>query len=325
MGEGAEASGTARGTVLTLVASVLWGSSFVAIEVGLASVGPLLLVALRFELAALGAVAVAIALGRAGGIFGELRSPRIWFLGALYAAGFAFQFLGQAAAGIANSTLLSNIFPALVPLVAGPLLGERFGRRHGLAVLLSLGGLAAVTLPAFASGRSTLLGDLWLIASAADYAIFIVVSKRLRVDSPESSFALLIVMAGAFLPVVAFFSLVRPSELALSPATWGAVLYLAIPCTVAALTIYLAGLRYVSASRSSMLLLLEPVTGLLLAELWYRNAITLPVLVGAVLILGAIALACAPEGRSPSPTASSTDTEDRPGARWPSESASSRS
>ena len=288
-------SNAARGIGLTLAASVIWGSSFVAIQEGLGSTGPLLLVALRFDLAALGAVAVVVALGLRGGWLVELRSLRIWSLGGLYAAGFAFQFLGQASAGIANSTLLSNLFPAMVPLVAGPLLGERFGRRHGLAIALSLVGLAAVTLPGFEGSRASLVGDAFLVLSAAVYAVFIVVSKRFRADSPESALALVVVMAAVFLPLVVITGATHPADLLLPPSAWAAVLYLAFPCTVVALALYLVGLRSVSASRSSMLLLLEPVTGLLLASIWYRASLTLPVLLGGGLIVGAIAAACWPE------------------------------
>ncbi len=279
-----------RGLTFTILAGVLWGSTFVAIQVGLATTGPGLLVALRFELAAGGAIVLASVLRLSGPIRAELRRGPIWGLGALYSAGFALQFFGQAAAGIANSTLLSNLYPAFVPLLAGPLLGERWDARHGFAVGLSVLGLAAVASVGFTAGGPSLVGDGLLVGSAIVYALFIVVSKRVGAVTPGSALALIVVMAAVFAPVVLLEGLADPAGLALPASAWGAVVFLALPGTVVALALYLVGLRDVSASRSSLLLLLEPVTGLGLAAIGYRASITMPVIVGTLLLVGAIAM-----------------------------------
>jgi drug/metabolite transporter (DMT)-like permease len=294
-----------QGLTLTLLAGAIWGSSFVAIQVGLQATTPLLLVALRFGLAALLALGAATILRSARAILLLLRTRWVWGLGALNALGFGLSFLGQTGAGIADSTLLSNLFPALVPLFAAPLLNERVGSRQAGAVVLGLVGLVAVTAPGFASGGPALVGDGLLLGSAAVYALFIVLGKRSAANSPASSLALMVVMGVLTAPLIAASVLAHSgSALALPPRAWWAVLYLAFPCTIVALTLYLQGLRSISASLSSMLLLLEPITGLLLAALFYRASVTVPVILGAVLIVGALAIACWPAGRTHRPVAS---------------------
>jgi O-acetylserine/cysteine efflux transporter len=279
---------------------VIWGSSFVAIQAGLQSIGPLFLVAVRFDLAATMAVGAAAILGLYRTTLEELRGRRIWALGALYALGFTLQFVGQIGAGVANSTLLSNVFPALVPLFAGPLLHERFGGRHAISVILGLVGLVIVTVPGITSGNSTFTGDCCLLGSTLVYAMFIVLSKRVGTDSPSSAFSLIVVMGVVLAPITVAISLTQPTSIASTASEWWIVLYLALPCTIIALALYLEGLRWVTASRSSVLLLLEPTTGLVLAALLYRAAVTLPVVAGGIFIVSAIAFACWPEARPPS-------------------------
>jgi O-acetylserine/cysteine efflux transporter len=294
MAETSPPSSAAQGLGFTLIASVIWGSSFVAIQAGLDSASPLLLASLRFLFAAGGVLLIAGLLSHKIDVVASLRNPMIWGIGGLDAVGFALSFVGQAYGGIADATLLSNLFPAIVPLLAVPLLQERLSRTQGMATMLSMVGLAAVALPNFRLGASTLLGDGLLVGSAVAYALFIVLSKRAHCDSPASAFALILVMGMVLAPVFLVTAATHPASLRLPLEAWSVVLYLAIPCTLVALVFYLTGLRSISASRSSLLLLLEPVTGLALAALWYRGSLNLPILIGGALIIGAIAMTCWP-------------------------------
>jgi drug/metabolite transporter (DMT)-like permease len=283
-----------RGYGLTVLASVLWGSSFIGVEVGLGSAAPLVLASLRFSVASAGVLALVPFFGGWNAFGALLRDPRVWALGGIEAAGFALQFAGQGYAGIADATLLSNLFPAFVPLLAFGWLHERLTSSHWAAIGLSAIGLVAVTYPHLRLGGTAGLGDVLLLVSAGVYGLFIVLSKRWGLNSPASAGVLILVMGAWFSPALLYTMALQPVRLMLPAVAWAAIVYLAIVGTIAALTLYLAGLRWVSASRSSMLLLFEPVTGLGLTALWYQGSITPAIGIGAVLILAAIGMACWP-------------------------------
>jgi len=283
------------GVGLTILAATIWGSSFAAVQVSLGYTSPVLLVALRFGLAGLLAVLVTSLVGRSGLALAPLRTRRAWWMGALYSSAFVLQFLGQSIAGIANSTLLSNLFPILAPVLAVVVLGDAFGARTASALAVGVVGLSVVALPGLTSSPATLSGDVLLLASSLAYALFIVASKKYSGDGGPGALSLLVVVGVLYSPVLLYTLFFHRPELTLPISIWLAIVYLAVPCSLVALGIYLFALRWISASRSAFLLLFEPIVGIVLATIWYRNSITGPILVGGTLIVGALAIANWPE------------------------------
>ncbi|MGA8302355.1 MAG: DMT family transporter [Thermoplasmata archaeon] len=288
-----------RGITFTLFASLLWASSFVATQLGLESVGPLLLLALRFEVAAPLGLALAAVWGVRTPTLAWIRSARLWGVAALYASGYGLQFVGQTLSEVASSTLLSNLFPAFVPLFAFPLLSERLTRRHAVAIGLSLIGLAIISGPGTLEGRSTFEGNLLLIGSALAFSLFVVLSKRYGMESPESALAIIVAMGALLTPILLSSILTGALTSTTLNGVWLPVTYLALACTVAALVLFRMGLRWVTAAQSGILLLLEPTAGLILAAAFFQSSVTTPVVVGALFVIGAIAAVCWQLRRAP--------------------------
>ncbi|HLF07100.1 MAG TPA: DMT family transporter, partial [Thermoplasmata archaeon] len=130
-----------RGIALTLGASLLWSTSFAATGIGLRYTDPYTLVFLRFEVAgaALGAFLLLSARGPA--VRTILAQPKVWVLAAVYAAAFVLQYLGQSMTSASAATVISNLFPIIVPLLAYFVLRERAGIAQAVALGLGLGGL----------------------------------------------------------------------------------------------------------------------------------------------------------------------------------------
>ena len=275
-----------------------------AIQIGLGHTSPLLLVALRLNLAAIAAVAVVVVTGRMRQTYRVLRDRHVWEIGGIYALGFVIQFVGQAWAGVANATLLSNLFPVFAPLIAVSILGEPLSRPRALALCLALAGLVAIASPSWGVNSDQIAGDALLLGSAMAFAWFIVLSKRNGIDSPSHALGVVVVMGVLVTPLVGFYGFTSPTGLAVPYATWEAAAYLAMPCTVFALSLYLTGLEGIAAGLSAMLLLLEPVVGLLLAAAFYHGAVTLPIVIGAVFIVSGLLAASWVDSR-PNPSAAS--------------------
>jgi len=188
-----------------------------------------------------------------------------------------------------EATLLSNLAPILVPIVALLMLRVAVTWVQNGATSLSLLGLLLIVSPKFTSG-SGYLGDFMLFASSMAYAIFIVLSKRLSTMSVESAFSMIISIAIFLAPISILLGGFNLLVLRLGSEAWLSVLYLGVVCSVVAIALYLQGLRSISASQSATLLFVELLTGLLLAATLLGESLSLSEATGTLTILAAMGL-----------------------------------
>ncbi|MDG6990265.1 MAG: DMT family transporter [Nitrososphaerota archaeon] len=273
--------GEAAGVALTTGAGVIWGTSFVAITVGLHYADPYLLLFERF-LVASAAVFVFGAFRKTATVWRELRKPLVWGVGVVYTLAFLSQFVGQDMAGASLASLLSNLFVIFTPIVAYFVLKERPGVGAAAGVVMGVFGVLLVYSSSLSSGGSA-LGDLLLVGSALGYTTFIVVSKKLDISTLSGSFALVVVIAVESAPAAlaggpfSATSFVQPYGVA-------ALLWLGIPCTVVALAMYTRGLSYTGAGQSAVLLLVEIIVGVGLSFFLLGESLTPLQWLGAIVI-----------------------------------------
>jgi drug/metabolite transporter (DMT)-like permease len=267
---------------LTAGASIIWGTSFVATSVGLEYSNPYVLLFERFFIASIAILALGIFV-RSARVWAELRRPRTWGIGGVYAAAFLLQFLGQNYSGASASALLSNLFIVFVPVAAFFLLRERLPNSSKAAVGVSVVGIVLV-LPSGLQVTGTTLGDMLLVCASLGYTLFIVLGKKYGVSSLASSFALIVSMTVIMAPLAAL----EGGPLALSTVftntAWESVIWLGVPCTVVALAMYARGLASIRATQSAALLLLEILVGVALSVALLGNALSLTQLLGASVI-----------------------------------------
>lgn len=275
-----------KGFHLLIVASALmWGSSFPLIKVTLDYVNPYFFTAMRMLIAGVIGLVFVVAFSHVA-IFKE---KAIWVLAALNALGYGLQHVGMQFALASESALLINVNVIFVALLAAYLLGEKITVWKALALALGVGGILILTtggdLSFFASER--LLGQGVLIASGFSWAVFIVLMKRLLDTHGIVDVSMAVVAETALIlsPLLAFY----PSA-GISLEGWAGILYLGVVCTVLALFVYLAGLRRVGATTSSILLTAEVLFAIVLSVLFLSEQITAPLLLGGLLVLLAIIL-----------------------------------
>jgi drug/metabolite transporter (DMT)-like permease len=273
--------------VLTVGASVIWGTSFVAVSFGLQYANPYVLVFERFLVASLAILAFGV-FSRSARVWAELRQPQIWVLAGVWAAGFLLQFVGQSVSGASASALLSNLFIVFVPVAAYFVLREQMSNASKAAVALSVAGIALV-LPSGLNITGTTLGDLLLVGAALGNTSFIVLGKRFGISSLASSFALVISMAVITAPVAV---IAGGTSLAsyVAPADWESAFWLGVPCTVVAVAMYTRGLASIRATQSATLLLMEIIVGVGLSASLLGDVLSPAQVLGAVTITAAILL-----------------------------------
>ncbi len=258
-----------------------------------ATIGTLL--AVRFVLAA----ALFWALVLAGGGAREVRAlgGRDIVIGlALGGCGYAIQagcfFAALERIDASLLSLLLYTFPAIVAVAAVALGRERIDGRRVAALGLAFGGLVLVMAGA---GAGTLdpLGAALGLGAAVVYSTYILVSDGIvgRVE-PRVLSALVCTGAAASLTVVsALLGELRPGEV--TPAGWGWLACIAAVSTVAAISLFFAGLRRVGPTTASILATVEPLVTVLLAFLVFGETLGPVQLVGGTLVLTAVLVLCA--------------------------------
>ena len=186
---------TARDAIKLVALGAIWGSAFMCIEVALLSFGPLAIAAFRVVLAAALLLGFAFAAG--------LRlphAPRDWgllTLVGLFGAGLPFLLIswgqqhieaGMAAIlmglGPFAALLLNHVFTSDDRLTWQKLTGVRLGFA-GMAMLVGLEGLLG--------GRTTLIGQLAVLAASFCYSLSALLTRKLsHLDSRVSAGAVLL-------------------------------------------------------------------------------------------------------------------------------------
>jgi O-acetylserine/cysteine efflux transporter len=266
--------------IAAVIVAVVWGVNFVVIHVGLQHFPPLLFAALRFA-----CVAVALPFVPRPGV--PVRS--VIAVGTFLSAGqFGLLFLGMAhgmPAGLAS--LVLQLQAAFTVALAVALLGERPGRGQLAGGALALAGIGVI-----AAGRAQAvpLGALALtVGAAASWGVGNIFTRQARSPQPLG----LLVWSSLVppLPLLGLSLLTEDySGLSISAGGVAALLYVVILSTFGGFGVWTALMARYPASQVAPFTLLVPVAGIGAAWLWLGEAPSAPELLGAVLVLGGLAL-----------------------------------
>jgi len=275
------------GVALTVGASIIWGTSFVAVTEGLQYSSPYVLVFERFFVASIAILALGL-FSKSARVWQELRKSKTWILATVWGVGFLLQFVGQGMSGASASALLSNLFVVFVPVAAFFVLRERLTNASKGALGLSIFGIFLV-LPSGLHLSGSTFGDLLLVGAALGNTLFIVLGKKYGISTLASSFAVVVSMAVITAPFAVIGAGTSLNPL-LAPADWESIVWLGVPCTVVATAMYTRGLASIRAAQSATLLLMEIIVGVALSVSLLGDVLSPTQAVGAVTIAMAILL-----------------------------------
>lgn len=279
-----------RGIILVVSAIALWGTVFVSSQVGLEYANPYNLVFIRFLVASMAVLALMLPLQNGRAIVAVLKVKVIWLLSAIYSLGFLFQYVGQNLGTASETTLLTNLAPILIPLIAYAFLREKINRYQLLAMALGLAGLLLIASPNLDLGAYQVFGYILMFGSSVSYALFTVMGKRYNTVRLADSFAFILIVTIFLAPVALLLGGLDPSSFLIGVAGWLAIVWMAIPCTVLAITLYLRGLEFITASEAGFLQFLQVVIGLALAGIFLGDFLSPIQILGALMILLALTL-----------------------------------
>jgi drug/metabolite transporter (DMT)-like permease len=280
-----------KAVFITILAGILWGTSFPIIKIGLTTIDPFTFVFWRFLVATTTLLAAMILLRKFE--FKMANKKLLVFLGIANAAGYLLQYVGMNYTTASKAALFINLSAIWVAILSPKLLGESFSKKKIIGVLFGLVGIVFVStnLDFVTMGKGQLIGDIMLIASGISWALFMIYNKKLIMNSTSATFqSMTWVLVLTMFAIAPFAVLSGPRFFDLSGIAWLAIVYTAIVCWVIPYYLWLEGLKHLSASTSTVLLLSEIVIAVILSIVVLKEPVTVFSSIGALLIVVAIAL-----------------------------------
>jgi drug/metabolite transporter (DMT)-like permease len=288
--------GSHRTALLTVVASAVCFATLGILQTWAYQHGaePTSMLAVRFALAA--AVMAAVQLVRDPKAMRVSKGDLLRFV-AMSVTGYGSASLCYAFAnkmiGTPITTVLLYTYPAMVSVIGWAFLSERFPPRRIVAVLLTFAGCALVAGVLGAGGRLAPLGLALGLGAGLGYAIFNVLSYRTMRDTPRlTAMAYTFAFSAVEMAVVASLTGTLPTVAGWDATAWLSVLVMVAIPTVAAIMLYLGGIKRLGASQAAVISTLELPFAVVFASLAFPGKQLLPMQwLGAAVVLGGVVLA----------------------------------
>ena len=273
-------------------AVIVWGASFIATKVALLDLAPVTVVWLRF------AIGVLI-LGLATGIRKQFSPPQrqdLLYLGLLGFLGITFhqwlQATGLQSVQASTTAWIVATSPVFIAILSWIFLRERLLWLQIAGIILAtIGVLLVVSKGDFAAlfnGHFGTTGDVLILISAPNWAVFSILSRRGLKKYPATQMMFYVMLVGWLFTSILFFSGGNIADIRhLSAASLAGVGFLGVFCSGLAYIAWYDGLQALPASQVGAFLYLEPLVAVLVAWAVLGEAL-LPVALigGAVILLG---------------------------------------
>ena len=270
---------TLLATAALLAVTACWGSTFFLIRDLLDRVPTLDFLAVRFAIAA---VVLLIVAPRTVARLDPVVRRRALVLGSLYGVAQILQTAGLAHTPASVSGFITGMYVVATPLLAALLLGTRTTALTWAAVALAAAGLGVLTL----DGLSLGYGEAITLVAAVLYALHIVGLGAWSTPSDALGMSVLQVAMVAAICLVASV----PDGLVL-PGTardWTSVVYMAVFPAAVALLAQTWAQAHLSATRTAIVMSMEPVFAAAFAVALGGEAATLRMVGGGLLVLTAM-------------------------------------
>ena len=273
-----------------LFAVIVWGASFIATKVALRELSPVTIVWLRFLMGV-------IILGLAVVMRGQFAWPDKWewpYFALLGFLGITFhQWLQSNALQTSDASTTAWIVattPVFMALLGWFLLKERPGWMKNLGIVLAFLGVLVVVskgeLASISVGRFGAPGDVLILISSVNWAVFSALSRRGLQSHPASLMMFYVMLLGWAFTSLLFVTTGGFVEIhALSFGGWMGAAFLGIFCSGLAYIAWYDALQTLSTAETGVFLYIEPLVAVVVAFLILGEPITLASLVGGMIIL----------------------------------------
>jgi drug/metabolite transporter (DMT)-like permease len=267
-----------------LAGTASWGSTFFLIKDLLERVPTVDFLAVRFVIA--GAAMLLVAPRAIARISPETRR-RAFLLGGVYGVAQIMQTAGLAHTPASVSGFITGLYVVATPVIAAVLLRTRTTGLTWAAVALATAGLGVLTL----DGLSIGYGEALTLVAAILYALHIVGLGAWSTAADALGMSILQVLVIAAICLVAALAsgpagVVMPER----GSDWVSIVYMALTAGAAAMLAQTWAQAHLPATRTAIIMSMEPVFAAFFAVLLGGESITLRMVSGGLMVLSAMIL-----------------------------------
>ncbi len=284
--------------LMFLVLCFVWGTTWLAMKVGIATVPPGLFAGTRWTAAGLALLAWRMARGESVRVPFRLRGRLLLVSVLMVSLNQVIQLYGLRFVPAGLAAVLSCALTPISLLGFSVLLGqERFRWQQGAAIALGVAGILVLFGPQALTGALTVhevLGAAGVIVGCLCYSLGSVLARPLMRTLPPAEVAAVTNFVGGVALLIAAL-LVEPGALSAMSGHWGwpalfAWLWLLLPGSLGATVIYFLLVRDWGASRTGTYAFVSPVVAVVLGIWMFGEHVALTDIVGIALMLSAAGL-----------------------------------
>ena len=280
---------------MILATVTIWGGSFASTKYALAQAEPLVIMCLR--------LLIGMPVLLAGSLMeGSLRLPTKGEAAALFLMGFQGIFFHQTiqsyamrTAGAANANWMMIATPALVAILGRIFLKERISPKGICGMILAAVGVGIVigrgTIVTSRSGGFGTWGDAIMLLSVLNWAVFLVISRRVLKKDLPPAFAIFWEMLFSLMSAIPF-AYIMGSDFSAIPTftagTWGALIFLGAFSSALAYILWFRALSIFTVARVAVFQFLQPIAGVVIAYFLVGERFTPWLFAGGAMILSGV-------------------------------------
>jgi drug/metabolite transporter (DMT)-like permease len=273
----------------------VWGSTFLAIRIGVREVPPLLLAAMRFLVAGLALYLWTIARGQ------RSPTPRQWlsafFLGSLiFLMDYGLLFWAEQRVPSGIAAVMLAMIPAFMAISEIVILRtQKLTIRLALALLIGIGGVAVLMSHSLTLGGAPVdrSGAVALIIASISWSVASILTRKLPLPSSKLMSSGAQMLAGGILLAFAAAALGEFRNFhpeAVSRAAWLSLLYLIVAGSIIGYTAYVWLIHHESPTKVGTYAYVNPVVAVLVGYFLGGEALGLRVFLGTLFVLASVIL-----------------------------------
>lgn len=270
--------------IYLLLASFLWGTSFIAGKFAYETLDPALVVLFRLIIAGVILFPITLRFIKENSQ-SKVNWRKIALLGFLtYPATFLLQFIGLQYTSASSAATMIGIEPLMVILV-----GQLFFKEKASLDIWLLGTIAFIGVFLLVglsdSEEISLIGCLLVLASTIVVALWLRLSKSVLGNLNPKVYTALSLQLGTLIGLPFMLLLVKDWNINFSYSSIIALLYLGIGCGLFANWAWNKGLSETETNKSGIFLALEPVFGVLFSIILLNDSLSFTSWVGVALVI----------------------------------------
>lgn len=189
---------------------------------------------------------------------------------------------------VGTTIMLNFLYPTIVCVIMGLVFKAGFTRLQIAAIIVSILGMVFLT---GAGGKMPVIGLVMAIASAFTYGIYLVANEK----GPANDLSIEVKLFYVSLPATIAFSVIAPVTGTLTTPSGGLTGWVMMIggsglFTVCGYFLMMFGISKLGASTAAFVSMLEPIVSVVFGTIWFKDPVTVGIVVGGCLVITSILL-----------------------------------